>query len=241
MGLIPSRDFNVVMVSLPRCAAGWVYSEIAEAHHLIYQEFLNWEELDKVDRRKVIPFIDTRLEMPEGWFQMYNVSPQLLIHRGYDKVIVIKRDRDVWVRVELLYYLKSAMYCYEQGIETDFEWIKDIDKKETLRRLGQQWDDFYKTVPENDNQIYTVSLEDLNSHTKDTFYELLDFLEFKRSYRMVYGRPPMWVVKTPFRNWEKYSCDLPRKYEYANSLEMIGEIYDKTLLRILDEEIETFL
>lgn len=235
--MIPAKDLNVVITSVPRCASGWVLEKISEAHKQIYNLPLFYEHLDK-DSEKNVAFVDERIEMPQGWYGVYNIHPSLLLKRGFDKVICIRRERSLWIKISYLYYIRTVRYQLEKGI-LDFKYVQEMDKKQVLRCFSGQWDSLYSGLDGNHDRFYLLDLDELNNHTRHTFYELCDFLEFRHYYRMVFGRPILMVVK-PNRNWEKYSADLPRYQEYTESLNIIGELFDKTLHNMINEEIEEF-
>lgn len=233
------------MVSVPRCASDWVGDCISDAHFHIYKMPVLWTYIDKEPTPdKTLPFIDDQLEMPKGWTGIYNIHPNLLIERGFDKVIVLTREKDTWIRVELLYYLKVMKYLKRDGKRhSKFKWVYDLSKEEVMRDLSAQWDSQYKNVTAHAN-LYQVSIEDLNDHMVDAFYELFDFLEFRRFYEPMFGRPIIMPQRPSFeigRNWEKYSARLPRYQEYCENLDVIGDIYHETMNKLLDKELEEWI
>ena len=103
------------MTSVPRSASDWVGDCISDAHMHIYGAPIEWTYLDKDVNLESIPYVDDRLPMPKGWTGLYNIHPRLLVERGFDKVIVLRRGKDEWTRVTLLYYLKVLSKLKETG------------------------------------------------------------------------------------------------------------------------------
>lgn len=206
------KDLNVMVLSTERCAISWIAFVISNVHEAMFGEPIEWSfEVSRViSTRKRFPII-------KGWSNVYNVKPEQLLEKEYDKVLVIQRDFEELKKAHLLYNREDIIYdIYQTGED-------DIKKREEamMKSLKKDYDIVYGREID-DPRYHKVHLEDLNKYTVATFNEVLDFLNFPS-----HGRPAIVPVSPPHRNWEAYSSILPKGHEICKRLKEIDEKYKK--------------
>jgi len=191
------NEMNVIFVSMERCGISWIIRVLSEIHDLMFGVPIDFhtEISHVVASRK-------KFSLPQGWSNVYNVDPQRLIERGYDKIIIVQRKHDELIEVHTLY--------------------EEIHERE--ERMRETFERHYELVygKEYDHpNCLKVHLEELNSYTVAIFKEILDFLNFPES-----GRPIIVPVKPPDRNWETYSSILKKGREVNVRLQKIDALYN---------------
>jgi len=147
--------------------------------------------------------------MLKGWHSVYNANPQMLLDRGYDKVIYISRP---------LIDLCDALALYVEEANTKREIIQLILKRPNFfENIKQKWLKLDRYI--EDPNYLKISLDEWNNHLTLVFDDLLDFLEFPKKNRLK-------LVPVKFtngeRNFEGYSCShLPRDAKVCKRVEEI--------------------
>lgn len=153
-------------------------------------------------------FEATRFRRPlvQGWFDVIGADPQVLLDRGYDKVIHVTRD---------LIKLGDALAEYHRRAKSKEEIIKlAMEEPLFFSNIKKKW--LKLQVEINNPRFLRIRLEDWNNFTFQTFNKILDFLEFPKS-----KRPFLIPVKID-RNFEGYSCSfLDPDQEVCENLEVI--------------------
>ena len=86
----------------------------------------------------------------------------------------------------------------------------------------------------NNPKVLIVSLEDLNNYTYSTFNEIIEFFNFKLSFRQKLGlfsrvlkdtiKPFVVATNPKERNWNIYSALLPKGHEVCERLQFLKKI-----------------
>lgn len=144
--------------------------------------------------------------MLEGWNDVIYADPEILLDRGYDKVILVTRERTD---------LKKSLLLYHRQVDSIEKLIKLLDSEpKFLQNIDQKYDQINKEI--DDPRFLKITLEDWNNFTFQTFNELLDFLEFPET-----NRPFLIPVKSN-RDFEGYSCShLPKEHLMCNQIKVI--------------------
>jgi hypothetical protein len=150
-----------------------------------------------------------RLPLLKGWNSVNDADPQLLLDRGYDKVVHVTRELLDLLRSLVLYHRKVKNwkgYIKLALEEPDFF----ITKKNKYDLLNKEIDD---------PNFFRLSLEDWNKHLSIIFNDLLDFLEFPKKNRI-----RLVPVKQKKRNFEGYSCShLSKEHIPSENIQLIRE------------------
>lgn len=199
-------ESNVMFVSMDRCGISWIVRRLSRMH-----EYMFGVDIDYFPEISRVIATRQRFPLPEGWYNVYEVDPQMLLDRGYDKIVSIQRPLEIMYRVLAMYYKTDL--TYEQCREQYPTYFEKIDK-------------YYELLYEKANEINDVryknfSLNDLNNYTCDTFNELMDFLNFPK-----HGRPVIFPVNPPERNWQAYSSTLLKTEPIGMKLRQIQEKYE---------------
>lgn len=143
----------------------------------------------------------------EGWNDVIGADPQILLDRGYDKVIHVSRN---------LISLCKALAQYHRRAKTDRELIELMLKEpKFFSNIKKKWQKQEKEI--NDPRFLRITLEDWNNFTFQIYNKLLDFLEFPKENRMC-----IIPVKMPERDFEGYSCSfLTEDQEVCENIEVI--------------------
>jgi hypothetical protein len=193
-------EMNVIFVSMERCGISWIVRNINQVHEAMFGETIDFKP-------EISPVIATRerFELPLGWNNVYNVDPEQLLKRGYDRVIIIHRDLETLLKVYNLYLPEDI----SNDQKTRFFDTARVNYKKVY---GKQF---------NNPDCLWINLDDLNKYTVDTFDTLLDFLNFPE-----YNRPKILAVKPPgLRNWEAYSSVLKQGHKLTGNLGRIANQY----------------
>ena len=205
-------ELNVMFVSMDRCGISWIIRILSKVHEMMFNCPIDFTlEIS----RKIS--INPSYKFPKGWISVYDVEPEELLKCGYDKVVSIQRPFQTLCRVYALYYKNDIPFeeCLKQE-PLYFEQIKKYYKK-VYGNIDKITDPRYKNF----------LLDDLNNYTNSTFNELMDFLEFPKE-----GRPLLFPVNPPERNWQSYSSVLKSNEELGSRLMDIEERYKNELLEI---------
>lgn len=200
-------EMNIMVVSLERCGISWIGKTLSDIHEDMFGIAIEWNyEVSKVMATR------NRFPIMEGWNSVYDVDPQILVDRGYDRVLIIQRDLEELLRAQKL-------YCYDEIMLSDKGLINTHHEKVLERRIKEYWDLLYgKNI--NHQKCLKVRLEDLNNYTVATFEKIFDFLNFPEV-----GRPKIIPVSPPNRNWEAYSSILPQGHQLCKRLDRIEKEY----------------
>ena len=193
---LPS-EMNVIFVSMGRCGISWIIRVISQIHSIMFGFPIDFH----VEISHVIATRD-RFPVPEGWSCVYDVDPQILVNRGYDKVIIVQREYETMRKVHTIY--------------------EDIHERNQtlLRKFDKIYEKVYGKQIDHPNCM-KVNLEDLNAYTVAIFEELLEFLNFPET-----GRPVIVPVKPSERKWEVYSSILKKGRKVNKRLQEIDKLYD---------------
>lgn len=170
-------------------------------HELVYNEPLNINF-------EASYFEATRFRRPllEGWNDVIFADPQILLDRGYDKVILVTRE---------LTDLCESLALYHRGAKTPTEIINLIlEEPKFFSNIQKKCEKIDKDI--RDPRLFKFSLNEWNHFTLQTFNELLDFLEYPKRPRLALA--PIKVN----RDFEGYSCShLPKEYQVCENIEVI--------------------
>lgn len=193
---------NVVITHSPRSAVSEIFGYINLAHLLIYNKpiKINYE---------ASRFEATRFRRPllEDWNDVIDADPQILLDRGYDKVIHVNRDLLDLCEAQALYHRQSkTVREIITLVLSEPNFFKNIKKKR--ERTQKDIDD---------PRFLRIDLQyDWNNHLFLTYNKILDFLEFPKE-----GRPLIVPVKSK-QNFEAYSNSfLPKDYKVCENIEVI--------------------
>ena len=154
-------------------------------------------------------FEATRFRRPllQGWNDVIGADPQILLDRGYDKVIHVNRD---------LLDLGEALALYHRRAKSKEEIIHlAMNEPRFFPNIKKKWEKLQRPI--TNERFLRIKLEDWNKFTFQTFNKLLDFLEFPKT-----KRPFLIPVKMNDRNFEGYSCSfLEPDQEVCENLEVI--------------------
>lgn len=132
-----------------------------------------------------------KVPLPQGWNSVINAKPELLLKRGFDKIIYVSRDEMELAKVLAKYHRKVS--SLEEAIELAMNEPKFFSNIRTKRlKLEKEIDD---------PRFFRYSLIEWDNWTVKTFNRLLDFLEFPKE------RNILMLIAKPNRNFEGYSCD----------------------------------
>lgn len=154
-----------------------------------------------------------RRTFPEGYLHTWNADPQILLKRGFDKVIVLQKTlEDSYIGMSLYFYANQIMGKIPEMHPKFYEVIK------------RKWE-FMETYRDfDDPRFLYVHFDDLNNHTVKEFKKVFDFLEFPKENR------PMMIPVKVWRNWECYS-NIQKSgnewFEERDPLFVIKEKYSK--------------
>ncbi len=198
---LPS-EMNVMFCSLQRCGISWVIRVLNDFHEPMFGKSIPYTK-ENAEISKLLA-TRTRFPLPELWNCVYEADPNMLVERGYDRIVIVERDLEELLKVHQVYF------------HEDLTW----QQRETMiRKIKQSWELVYNSGI-NNPRVIQVKLEDLNNYTKDTFNKLMDFLNFPKV-----GRPPIIPIPLPNRNWEAYSSLLIKDGEICNKLKGIETLY----------------
>lgn len=208
---------NVVILCMARCGSDWVGDIIKYIYERLYGKEL------KIHYENDRGLISN--EVVEGWHNIYNVDPKILLKLGYDKILIIKRPLEVMKQVHALHHGYIEEYeSYEHMQRERPGFFKKIELYHDLI-YNQQLD------PE---KVLIVNLEDLNKYTHSIFEEIINFLGFKLSllqkikllFRILRNKVRPFVVpcKAVERDWEVYSTMLPKGHEVCDRLKIIEKL-----------------
>lgn len=193
---------DVMVVSMERCAISWIGKEISRTHEDMFGIPIEWHyEVSRLMASR------ERFPIMKGWSGVYNIDPQILVDKGYDKVLIIQRDLDTLIQVQKLYNHEEIMLNNQE--------INQHHERVFINNIEKTWNLVYgKEI--NHRRCLKVRLEDLNNYTVDTFKEVFDFLNFPE-----HGRPHILPTTPENRNWEAYSSILPKGHELCSRLKRI--------------------
>lgn len=209
---LPS-ELNVMIVAMERCGISWVVRILNLIHRAMFGK-------DIVFHPEVSPVKATRKRFPilKDWNLVYEVNPLDVLKKDYDRVLIIKRDKETLMKVHEIYL----------PIDTSEEY------RETVRRKdSEMYDKVYGNII-NDPRCRTFSMEELNNYTVDTFRELMDFLNFPEE-----GRPQIIPTAPPERNWELFSSIMDRNQPLGKRLSAMSESFRLTREGFLQQIIES--
>jgi hypothetical protein len=208
---------NVVILSMWRCGISWIGDTIKEIYRRMYGKEL------KINYENNRPLISHNLV--EGWHNVYDIDPKVLLALGYDKVLVIKRELETME----LEHAKYKGYLEQYDSYEDMKVIRPA----FFERIRLQYDLIYNQDIE-DKRMKIISLEDLNHYAHAYFNEIMEFFEFKMNLwqkikfflRVLRNKVKPFVipVNVPNRNWSVYSGILPKGTELCNRLKYMNKI-----------------
>jgi hypothetical protein len=172
------------------CGCSDVGAIISAVHKVFTTENLYWNyEISRLHA------IDPKYKFPKGASSVYYVNPLDLIKRGYDKIIILRREKE-----DIIEDL-----CTRNNIMKD-----EYDKyPEFFDKIDFYYDLIYEQEGITDSkQVFKIHLQDLNNYCVAAYSELLDFLEYPKG-----GRPVLIPVPTPLRDWKKFSSVLKLGHE----------------------------
>jgi len=208
---------NVIILSMKRCGISWLGDIIKDIYMRLYNKELkiNYEN----DR------IETTHTLLKGWNHVCDVDPKVLLQLGYDKVLIVKRDLETMKLAHAKFhgYLESykSYEAMQQEREGFFQRIEMTHKLLYDQEL-------------NDPRVLIVRLEDLNNYTYATFTEIIEFLEFKLTFKQKIKfflrvlknkiKPFVIACNPTERNWDVFSALLSKGTDLCNRLQYIEKI-----------------
>lgn len=127
----------------------------------------------------------------EGWHSVIDADPQTLLDRGYDKVICVQKG-------SFIEHAQASAQYHRQCFTIE-DYIKlALDDPRFFLKAKKKYDKLNKQI--EDHRYFRFTLLDWNNFTLQTFFDLLDFLEFPDEDRL-YIIP----VKMTDRDFEGYS------------------------------------
>ena len=127
----------------------------------------------------------------EGWHSVIDADPQTLLNRGYDKVICVQKK-------SFIEHGKASAEYHRQCFTIEDYINLALNDSRFFLKAKQKYDRLNKQI--EDHRYFRFTLSDWNNFTLQTFFDLLDFLEFPSEDR-IYIIP----VKMPDRDFEGYS------------------------------------
>ena len=208
---------------MQRCGVSWVGDTIRDIYKCLYGKELN------------IHYEDNRAQISntlvEGWHNVYDIDPKILLNLGYDKIIIVKRGLERMKHAHAKFHGYLEMYVSLERMK--------IERPAFFQRIELQYDLLYNQEL-NDPRVLIVSLEDLNNYTNDIFNEIIEFLEFKLNFiqkikfflRVLRNKVKPFVIPTnpPERNWSVYSALLPKGTEICDRLKYIQKIEEVKII-----------
>ncbi len=191
---------------------------------------------------------------PKGFTEVLSINPLNLLKRPYDKIIIIKREKESYMRAMQLYRCPDLSYK-----ETWEEYPDFMEACEFYHDLCYDHDF-------DDPRMYLVDLGNLNNYTEPTFSDLLDFLEYPtHNYQDIIQhveegiklgkmnkhqilqylkdnpiRACLIPINTPHRNWEIASCQIKRGHGLnpitvdIQKYDPTGEYEDGTFIKMVE-------
>lgn len=203
-------ESNVMFLSMERCGISWIVRRLDRIHHEMFGVPIDYSpEISRVIASR------PRFPLPLGWYNVYDLDPELLLKRKYDKVISIQRPRKIMYRVMAMYYMPDLTYeeCQEQ-YPTYFD------------KIDRYYDMIYEKANEiTDERYKNYQLNDFNNYTVDTFHDIMDFLNFPKE-----ERPVLIPVNPPERNWQAYSTTLDKTEPIGAKLRDIQQKYEDGMM-----------
>ena len=213
-------DSNVMFVSLDRMGISWIVRRLSRMHYEMFGTHIGYTpEISRVIATR------ERFPLPLGWYNVYEVDPEVLLRRNYDHVVSIQRPLEIMYRVLAMYYMPTLSYqeCRKQYPK----YFENIDKYYNIV--------YGKTYDIEDNRYINIQLGDLNNKTEAAFELLMDFLNFPKK-----GRPVIFPVNPPERNWQAYSTTLGLDEHIGSKLREMQDSFGDVMGRE-EKDILTFL
>ena len=204
---------NIILLSTKRCGMSWIGSVISQIYERLYGTPL---EINYENDRVLIS-----KNLVSGWHGVYDIDPKILLDLGYDKILIIKRELETLKEAHALY--NGYLEIYDSLEKMKEERPAFFEKIELYYKLLYEQEDVI-----NDPRVLLISLEDLNNYSYSTFNEIIEFLDFKLSFKQkiklflrimknkIY--PFIIPINPTNRNWELYSTLLPKGYELCKRL-----------------------
>lgn len=214
-------EANIMFVSMDRMGISWIVRRLSRMHEEMFGFPIGYTpEISRLIASK------PRFSLPLGWYNVYEVDPELLLKRNYDYVVSVQRPLEIMYRVLAMYYMPNLSYqeCRKQ-----------------YPKYFEKIDYYYNIVYGKANEIedpryINIQLGDLNNKTEATFELLMDFLNFPKK-----GRPVIFPVNPPERNWQAYSTTLGLDEHIGAKLremqESFGDVFgreEKDILSFLE-------
>jgi len=138
-----------------------------------------------------------------GWTDVVKANPQILLDRGYDKVIAVRRrSLREQIKAEALYHRDIADINDLIDLQiNEPTFVKNVIKKYTI------FDEQISKI-NDDPRFLNIFIEDWNNRTVIIYNQILDFLGFPKE-----NRPLIVPVKVD-RDFEAYS-DSHEKIEHV--------------------------
>lgn len=195
--VLPS-EMNIIFVSMERCGISWIVRVLNSIHREMFGVEVEYE----AEISQVIA-MGKRFPVPLHWSCVYNVSPQVLVNRGFDRVIIIQREYETMIKTHELYFNQ--------------EWTGE-QREVAMRKTKEHYEIVYgKKV--RDPRCLHLNLEDLNNYTVYCFTELMNFLNFPET-----NRPALIPIVPPEREWEMFSSILKKGRVLSRRLQGIKNL-----------------
>lgn len=223
---------------------------ISEVHKQMYGEIRHWNW--GISR---LMATTTKYYFPKGFTEVLNINPLNLLKRPYDKIIIIKREKEGYMKAMQIY--RCPELSYEET------WKKHPD----FMKACEFYYDLCYNHDFNDPRFYLVDLGDLNNYTEPTFSDLLDWLDYPthnyqdtirylgeniRHNRMNPSQILQYLkdnpirvclipIKTPHRNWEVSSCQIKKGHGVdpmgidIQKYDPTGEYEDGTFIKMVEQ------
>lgn len=223
-------EANVIFVSMDRCGISWIVRRLSRLHEEMFGVEIEYSpELSRIIATR------PRFPLPKGWYCVYDVDPHQLLDRGYDKIVSIQRPLEIMYRVLSMYYMPKLSYkkCRKQY-------------PAYFTKIDEYYETVYGKINEiKDERYINFTLPSFNNRTEATFLRLMDFLNFPKK-----GRPVIFPINPPDRNWQAWSTTLgvqePIGQKLLEMQSRFGDIFGKDekdindFLRDLDQTLQAW-
>ena len=198
-------------------AIGWFTSILSDIHNEMFGVPIRWNyEISHFEATR------ERRPLPIGWCNVWNANPELLLKRGYDKVICLQKSLN-----DAIY----SMVIYHHPEQT-FDWLMR-QTPEFFLPIKEKWQKLERFRSFTHDRFLFVHVDDLNTFPKKYFNKVFDFLGFPKE-----NRPKLLPIKC-YRDWECYSnISRSPKDQFHGQLPKIKELYLRDLNLKMKEVLE---
>ena len=152
---------NIIITSTNLSGVGWFSRVISQLHKEMFGTTPRWQyEIPKFN------VLTKRFPMPKGWLSVWDVKPQKLVERGYDKVICLHLPWE-----DLL----DNWHTFRKRIPIGTRLKMEPRYTNILKKRWQVYEDDHYKHP----NYLKLWLPDLNTFTVREFNRVMNFLGWK--------------------------------------------------------------